>query len=463
MIEIRELARGELARVYAIDDSDDGDVVYEVAAGRLKATPVEWHRPWRTPERWNQSIALWEAILDQGGVVYGALLGDLLVGVAVLRPHLAAFRAQLQSLFVSRAYRRQGVARRLVGDVERRATADGARELYVSAVPSVPAVGFYLAQGFRVAEEVDPDLFAQEPEDIHLVKALLGHLDRRKETNVKELGGKVAVVTGAASGIGFAMAERFAAEGMKVVLADVEGDALARAEAELRGRGATVLAVRTDVRQASEVDALAEKTLAAFDEVHVVCNNAGVYITKFTWEHTLADWEWVLGVNLWGVIHGVRTFVPIMLRQGTEGHIVNTASEAGLTSGAILGSYCVSKFGVVALSESLAEELARLGAPIKVSVLCPNMVRTNLMTSARNRPRALTNPEEASPVRPEVQRVDESLRRGFEDTGILPAQVADRVVAAIRADTFYILTHPVTKEEVRVRMENILEGRNPGA
>jgi GNAT superfamily N-acetyltransferase len=172
MIEIRELARGELPRVDAIDDADDGDVVYVVAAGRLKATPMEWHRRRRTPERWQQSIVLWETILDQGGVVCGALLGDLLVGVAVLRPHLTAARAQLQSLFVSRAYRRQGVASRLVGEVECRAVAGGARELYVSAVPSVPAVGFYLAQGFRVADTVDPDLFAQEPEDIHLVKSL---------------------------------------------------------------------------------------------------------------------------------------------------------------------------------------------------------------------------------------------------------------------------------------------------
>jgi GNAT superfamily N-acetyltransferase len=172
MIESRELARGELPRVDAINDSDDGDVVYVLAAGCLQATPVEWQRPRRTPERWQQSIALWETVLNQEGVVYGALLGDLLVGVAVLRPRLTAARAQLQPLFVSRAYRRQGVARRLVGEVERRANADGARELYVSAVPSVPAAGFYLAQGFRVADEVDPDLFAQEPEDIHLVKPL---------------------------------------------------------------------------------------------------------------------------------------------------------------------------------------------------------------------------------------------------------------------------------------------------
>jgi NAD(P)-dependent dehydrogenase (short-subunit alcohol dehydrogenase family) len=280
---------------------------------------------------------------------------------------------------------------------------------------------------------------------------------------MQEFQDKVAVVTGAASGIGFALAERFAAEGMKVVLADIEVDALARAEAELRGRGATVLAVRTDVRQASEVEALAEQTLAAFDGVHIVCNNAGVYLTKSSWEHTLADWEWVLGVNLWGVIHGVRTFVPIMLRQGTAGHIVNTASEDGLSTWNFIASYDVSKFGVVALSENLYRELARIGASIKVSVLCPNMVRTNLMTSARNRPRALTNPEEASPARAEVQEVDEALREGFEDTGIPPAQVADHVVAAIRADTFYILTHPVTKEHVRARMERILEGRNPRA
>jgi NAD(P)-dependent dehydrogenase (short-subunit alcohol dehydrogenase family) len=280
---------------------------------------------------------------------------------------------------------------------------------------------------------------------------------------MQEFQGKVAVVTGAASGIGFALAERFAREGMKVVLADVEVDALARAEAELRGRGATVLAVRTDVRRAGEVEALAKKTLAAFDGVHVVCNNAGVVVFKSSWEHTLADWEWVLGVNLWGVIHGVRTFVPIMLRQGTEGHVVNTASGAGLITAPFFGSYFVSKHGVVALSECLSRELAQSGAPVKVSVLCPNLVRTNIGASARNRPLALTNPEEASPASAEAQRLDEANRRAVEEAGIPPAQVADHVVAAIRADTFYILTHPETKEAVRVRMEGILEGRNPGA
>jgi NAD(P)-dependent dehydrogenase (short-subunit alcohol dehydrogenase family) len=282
---------------------------------------------------------------------------------------------------------------------------------------------------------------------------------------VQDLQDKVAVVTGAASGIGFGLAERFAREGMKVVLADVEVDALARAEAELRGRGATVLAVRTDVRQAGEVETLAEKTLGAFGGVHVVCNNAGVAVFKSAWEHTLADWEWVLGVNLWGVIHGVRTFVPIMLRQGTEGHIVNTASMAGLATSTFYGSYTVSKHGVVALSEVLSRELARIGAPVKVSVLCPEEVRTNIMTSARNRPPVLTDPEEAFMVRAEAQSAEEAVRADIED-GMFPARIADDVVAALRADKFYILAHkPERNSEVkgyvRARMEGILEGRNP--
>jgi NAD(P)-dependent dehydrogenase (short-subunit alcohol dehydrogenase family) len=217
------------------------------------------------------------------------------------------------------------------------------------------------------------------------------------------------------------------------------------------------------VRQASEVAALAEKTLAAFDGVHVVCNNAGVAVVKSCWEHTLADWEWVLGVNLWGVIHGVRTFVPIMLDQGTEGHIVNTASVAGLLTGSFFGSHFVSKFGVVALSEDLARELAQIGAPIKVSVLCPGVVRTSIMSSARNRPRSLANPEGSETARAEAQRTEEGLRSSIENEGMPPAEIADHVVAAIRADKFYILTHPEEKVVIRARMEDILEGRNPEA
>src|SRR5262245_7849581 len=270
---------------------------------------------------------------------------------------------------------------------------------------------------------------------------------------MKDFQGKVAVVTGAASGIGRALAERFAAEGMRVVLADVEADALARAEAELRDGGATVLAVRTDVRQASEVATLAEKTLAAFGAVHVVCNNAGVGGGKCCWEYTLADWEWTLGVNLWGVIHGVRAFVPIMLGQGTEGHVVNTASMAGLTTGPYWGSYSVAKHGVVILSEIPARDLTQIGAPVRVSVLCPGLVRTNIASSARNRPRALANPEGSETAWAEARGALERIRKAIENEGMPPAEIADHVVAPIRADKFYILPHPEGKEGIRARME----------
>src|SRR5579885_2688083 len=160
---------------------------------------------------------------------------------------------------------------------------------------------------------------------------------------MEEFRDRVAVVTGAASGIGRALAERFAAAGMKVVLADVEQGALASAERALASGGARVLAVPTDVSKASDVEALAQRTLEAFGAVHVVCNNAGVSVGGLAWEVTLADWEWILGVNLWGVIHGIRTFVPILLRQGEEGHVVNTASMAGLVSGPGLAPYNVTK------------------------------------------------------------------------------------------------------------------------
>ena len=197
---------------------------------------------------------------------------------------------------------------------------------------------------------------------------------------------KVAVITGAASGIGRGLAERFAAEGMKVVLADVEEEALAKLEADLKAKDATVLTVRTDVSNATEVENLAVQTLEAFGAVHILCNNAGVVCSRPVWEHTLADWEWVLGVNLWGVIHGIRSFVPRMLAQGNECHIVNTASILGLVSGSGEGIYKVSKHGVVVLSETLADELAQKGANIQVHVLCPGWVRTGILDSARNRP-----------------------------------------------------------------------------
>ena len=275
--------------------------------------------------------------------------------------------------------------------------------------------------------------------------------------------GKVAVVTGAGSGIGRALAERFAAERMKVVVADVEEEPLARIEADLRAGGIEVLAVRTDVSQAAEVEALAERTVATFGAVHVVCNNAGVAVTKSSWEHTIADWEWVLGVNLWGVVHGVRVFVPIMLGQGTEGHIVNTASMAGLITSGFKPSYDVSKFGVVALSEALFQELAAIDAKVKVSVLCPGFVRTRIMESGRNRPGRFENDAaiEAAAERPEALTLLDRLSAGVANYGKPPSEIADHVLQALREERFYVLPHTDFDDLVRDRMENILARTHP--
>ena len=267
---------------------------------------------------------------------------------------------------------------------------------------------------------------------------------------------KVAVITGAASGIGRGLAARFAAENMKVVLADVEEEPLARLEADLKAEGVTVLAVRTDVSNASEVENLAAQTLNTFGAVHILCNNAGVVCSRPIWEHTLADWEWVLGVNLWGVIHGIRTFVPHMLVQGDACHIVNTASILGLVGGSGEGIYKVSKHGVVALSETLADELTQSGANIQVHVLCPGWVRTGILDADRNRPNTLQNPKAETPSR---QPTVSSFRdpRAEMEAGMSPAEVAAHVYNAIQDSTFYIHTHSEHKAWIRERMERILE------
>jgi NAD(P)-dependent dehydrogenase (short-subunit alcohol dehydrogenase family) len=277
---------------------------------------------------------------------------------------------------------------------------------------------------------------------------------------MKDFAGRVAVVTGAASGIGRALAARFAAAGMKVVLADVEEQALAVAADELGVRGATVAGVPTDVSRASDVETLARRTLETFGAVHVVCNNAGVVAAGVSWQLTLADWEWVLGVNLWGVIHGVRTFVPILIDQKTEGHVVNTASLAGLVASPFNASYTVSKFGVVALSETLQHELALLGTPVRVSVLCPGWVNTRIIDAGRNRPASLAG-EPAPQAQTEMERMLEATARQLLAAGLAPERVADRVFDAIRDERFYILTHPEFTPLVRTRMEDILEGRSP--
>jgi len=272
---------------------------------------------------------------------------------------------------------------------------------------------------------------------------------------------RVAVVTGGASGIGRASAERFAKAGMKIVLADVEEGALTKTAREMEQAGATVLAVPTDVSRAADVEALARRALDRFGAVHVVFNNAGVYVAGATWEHSLADWEWVLGVNLWGVIHGVRTFVPILLEQKDEGHVINTASMAGLTSNPFMSIYNVTKHSVVTLSETLHQELGALGAKVKVSVLCPGFIRTRIADAGRNRPTSLL----ADPPNPTggeaAAAFDQALRASVE-SGFAPAQVAERVFEAVRDERFYVLVaHVEIKASLYKRLDEIRAEENP--
>lgn len=276
---------------------------------------------------------------------------------------------------------------------------------------------------------------------------------------MKEFKDKVAVVTGGASGLGLAMARRFAAEGMKLVLADVEEEALRRVELEFRKAGVPVIGIWTDVSRSQDIERLAEKTLATFGAVHVLCNNAGVAPGGAVWENTVADWEWGLGVNVWGVIHGVRTFLPIMLRQDTECHVVNTASVAGLLSVPNMGIYCVSKHAVVTLSECLHHDLAQRRAKVGVSVLCPAYVPTGIIDSERNRPALLRNPPRTKTAE-EVTR-EEQMRHAVLSGRISAEQVADKVFEAVRDQRFYILTHPKIKGAIQARMEDILLERQP--
>jgi NAD(P)-dependent dehydrogenase (short-subunit alcohol dehydrogenase family) len=275
---------------------------------------------------------------------------------------------------------------------------------------------------------------------------------------MEKLRGRVAVVTGAASGIGLALAERFADEGMKVVMADVEPAALDIAAAAVRAKTASVLAVHIDVSHADDVERLARETYAAFGAAHVVCNNAGVAVFGAAHEHSLADWQWVMGVNLWGVIHGVRAFVPRMLAGGDEGHIVNTASMAGLTTAPFMSVYDVTKHGVVALSESMFKEFEATGASIGVSVVCPGLINTSITRSSRNRPPELAEEGKAGPMAQAFgQELADRLTRGYP-----PSEVAEQVVRGIREKQFYIVpAQPEVRESATLRARDIIELRNP--
>ncbi|MBY8987501.1 MAG: SDR family NAD(P)-dependent oxidoreductase [Candidatus Lokiarchaeota archaeon] len=277
---------------------------------------------------------------------------------------------------------------------------------------------------------------------------------------MRDFKNKVAVVTGAASGIGQGLAERCAKEGMKVVISDVDEKRLRRLERKLNREGGQILSVLADVSKINDVKELAKKTLDTFGEVHLLFNNAGIAIPNLAWEYDLKDWEQVLGVNLWGVLHGIHTFIPIMLKQGNECHIVNTSSIEGVISNGVGGAtYGVCKHALVHLTERLALELEENGPNIKVSVLCPGFVKTNIFLSALNRVsedqrKQILNPEEGSEERAEEIKT-------FMEVSpiIMPDKVADIVFQAIRDEKLYIFTHKDAfwKARIKERFDAILQ------
>jgi NAD(P)-dependent dehydrogenase (short-subunit alcohol dehydrogenase family) len=280
---------------------------------------------------------------------------------------------------------------------------------------------------------------------------------------MKDFKGKVAVITGAASGIGFALAERCAQEGMKVVLAGINEDTLKKAEKEIKKAGVATLVVKTDVSKAADVEALANKTIEKFGAVHLLFNNAGVTMFSTAWESTLADWEWVLGVNLWGVIFGIHFFVPIMLKQNTECHIINTASSAILGPDVLMNNYGVSKYGVLALTEALYHELAMRTDKIGVSLLVPGWVQTKVLDSERNRPAKLANKkgEGLDKSVPKVQELIDFYMKGFEGAP-QPQETADIAFTGIKEKKLYIFAgNEQMLPMAREHMEDILLQRNP--
>jgi len=275
---------------------------------------------------------------------------------------------------------------------------------------------------------------------------------------MKAFAGKVAVITGAASGFGREFARIGAQLGMKLALADIQADALAATVDELRAQGALAFGEAVDVSRAADVERLAQRTLDAYGAVHLLFNNAGVAAGGLIWEQTLKDWEWVLGVNLWGVVHGVRTFVPIMLAQGDECHVVNTASVAGLLSPQLMGVYNVSKHGVVTLTETLHQDLRVTGARIGVSLLCPAFVPTGIAQSHRHRPASLR--DESAPTASMIA-AQKASEKAVSSGRISAGEVAQMTFDAIRENRFYVITHPKILASVELRLHDVIAQRNP--
>ncbi|KWR87937.1 SDR family oxidoreductase [Cupriavidus sp. IDO] len=281
---------------------------------------------------------------------------------------------------------------------------------------------------------------------------------------MKQFENRVAVITGGASGFGKEFARSGAALGMKLVLADVQQDALDAAVAELKAQGADVIGLRADVSRADQVQALADAAIKTFGQVNLLFNNAGVGAGGLVWENSEKDWEWVLGVNLYGVIHGIRIFTPLMLEAAAkdpsyEAHIVNTASMAGLLNPPAMGVYNVSKHAVVSLSETLYQDLGLMTEQVRCSVLCPYFVPTGISQSQRNRPADLAN--QAPPTR--SQLVSQALSDKAVSSGkVTAADVAKLTFDAIREESFYIYSHPQALAPVQQRFEDIISQRNPG-
>ncbi|MCS5636085.1 MAG: SDR family NAD(P)-dependent oxidoreductase [Myxococcota bacterium] len=278
---------------------------------------------------------------------------------------------------------------------------------------------------------------------------------------MKEFAGKVAVVTGAASGIGRALCQRLGALDMKVVMADIEGGALEEVAGALEAAGNTVLPVQTDISQADSVSALAERTVEAFGTAHVLCNNAGVFAAGLSWEAPQSDYDWVFGVNVWGVVHGLRSFVPLMLSHGEEAHIINTASMAAVTTAPFTAPYFMSKAAVFSLSESLYAEMQARASAIGVSVLCPELVDTAIARSERNRPEHLKR--KAGEGESSERDLVETAIAASTPTGLDPLALADRAIEAMRENRFYVLAAEGNPWRLAcdVRLEDIHLARNP--